>query len=142
VVSREEFRVLVAGSATGELLNLTAPLSLWGGLDPDTGLIIDRSHPDLGQSMTGAIVTMPFGRGSSSSSSVLAEALRLGTGPAGFILDLPDSILVIGSLVANRLYGTVCPIVVGRLPSGSTGRWVIDQDQVIPMPGSGSGPAA
>ncbi|HET9202698.1 MAG TPA: DUF126 domain-containing protein [Acidimicrobiia bacterium] len=141
-MSREEFRALVAGSATGELLNLTAPLSLWGGLDPDTGLIIDRSHPELGQSMTGAIVTMPFGRGSSSSSSVLAEALRLGTGPAGFILDLPDSILVIGSLVANRLYGTVCPIVVGRLPSGSTGRWVIDQDQVIPMPGSGSGPAA
>ncbi len=141
-MSREEFRALVAGSATGELLNLTAPLSLWGGLDPDTGLIVDRSHPELGQSMTGAIVTMPFGRGSSSSSSVLAEALRLGTGPAGFILDLPDSILVIGSLVANRLYGTVCPIVVGRLPSGSTGRWVIDQDQVIPMPGSGSGPAA
>lgn len=141
-MSREEFRALVAGSATGELLNLTAPLSLWGGLDPDTGLIIDRSHPELGQSMTGAIVTMPFGRGSSSSSSVLAEALRLGTGPAGFILDLPDSILVIGSLVANRLYGTVCPIVVGRLPSGSTGRWVIDQDQVIPMPGCGSGPAA
>lgn len=141
-MSRGEFRALVAGSATGELLNLTAPLSLWGGLDPDTGLIIDRSHPELGQSMTGAIVTMPFGRGSSSSSSVLAEALRLGTGPAGFILDLPDSILVIGSLVANRLYGTVCPIVVGRLPSGSTGRWVIDQDQVIPMPGSGSGPAA
>ncbi len=141
MVSDEGFRALVGGSASGELLTLSAPLSLWGGLDPDTGIIIDRSHPELGQTMTGAIVSMPFGRGSSSSSSVLAEALRLGTGPAGFILDRPDSILVIGSLVANRLYGTVCPILVGRLPSGSTGRWVIDQNQVAPLPGCGSGPA-
>jgi predicted aconitase with swiveling domain len=139
MVSERGFRALVAGSATGDLLSLTAPLSLWGGLDPETGLIIDRSHPELGQSMAGAIVSMPFGRGSSSSSSVLAESLRLGTGPAGFILDRPDSILVIGSLVANRLYGTVCPIVVGRLPSGSTGTWVIDQNRVAPLPGHGRG---
>jgi hypothetical protein len=140
VVSDDGFRALVAGSATGDLLTLSAPLSLWGGLDPDTGLIIDRRHPQLGQRLTGAIVAMPFGRGSSSSSSVLAEALRLGTGPSGFILDRPDSILVIGSLVANHLYGTVCPIVVGRLPAGSTGTWVIDQNRVAPLPGRGSGP--
>jgi predicted aconitase with swiveling domain len=140
-VTRDEFRSLVRGSATGELLTLSAPLSLWGGLDAETGLIVDRRHPELGRSMTGAIVAMPFGRGSSSSSSVLAEALRLGTGPSGFILDRPDSILVIGSLVANRLYGAVCPIVVGRLPAGSTGTWVIDQNRVAPLPGPDPGPA-
>ncbi len=133
------FRILVPGTAVGDLLTLAEPLSLWGGLDPETGLIIDRSHPQLGQSLTGTIVAMPHGRGSSSSSSVLAESLRLGTGPAGFILDAPDSILVIGSLVANRLYGTVCPVVYGPLPQGSTGAWKIDQNHVSPleMPGSG-----
>jgi len=133
------FRVLVPGTAVGDLLTLAEPLSLWGGLDPETGLIIDRSHPQLGQSLTGTIVAMPHGRGSSSSSSVLAEALRLGTGPAGFILDAPDSILVIGSLVANRLYGTMCPLVCGPLPQGSTGAWKIDQNHVslLEMPGSG-----
>jgi hypothetical protein len=65
----------------------------------------------------------------------LAEALRLGTGPAGFILDRPDSILVIGSLVANRLYGSVCPIVVGPMAPGSTGMWSIDQNHIAPLPG-------
>lgn len=130
-----EVRVLVGGRATGELLQLTAPLSLWGGLDPGSGIIIDRTHPQFGQSMTGAIVSMPYGRGSSSSSSVLAEALRMRTGPAGLILSTPDSILVIGSLVANRLYGTVCPIVCCRMPEGSTGTWVIDHNQVSPSPG-------
>jgi predicted aconitase with swiveling domain len=141
-VRATDYRALVDGSASGELLVLTAPLSLWGGLDPETGLIIDRNHPEQGRLMTGAIVAMPFGRGSSSSSSVLAEALRLGTGPSGFILDRPDSILVIGSLVANRLYGTQCPIVVGRLPPDSTGMWVIEHNQVFPLPGHGPGPAA
>jgi hypothetical protein len=130
VVNGTEFRVLVDGVATGELLRLTEPLSLWGGLDPETGLIIDRNHPQVGRSMTGAIVSMPHGRGSSSSSSVLAEALRMGTGPAGFVLEMPDSILVVGALVAHRLYGVVCPIVSGLLPEGSTGTWRIDHNHV------------
>ena len=129
------FRALVEGRAVGKLLRLGEPLSLWGGLDPETGVIIDRSHPQRGLNVTGAIVAMPHGRGSSSSSSVLAEALRLGTGPAGFVLDSPDSILVIGSLVANRLYGTVCPIVCGVLPEESTGSWTIDQNHVGPSAG-------
>jgi predicted aconitase with swiveling domain len=135
VVTETGFKALVIGKAVGELLRLGEPLSLWGGLDPDTGLIIDRSHPQRGLSVTSAIVAMPHGRGSSSSSSVLAEALRLGTAPAGFVLDSPDSILVIGSLVANRLYGTVCPIVFGVLPEGSTGLWMIDQNHVAPIAG-------
>jgi uncharacterized protein len=139
VVTDAGFRVLVGGHAVGELMRLTEPLSLWGGLDPESGRIVDQNHPQLGQRITGTIVAMPHGRGSSSSSSVLAEALRLGTGPAGFVLETPDSILVIGSLVANRLYGTDCPIVCARLPEGSTGAWTIDQNQVAPLPERGSG---
>jgi predicted aconitase with swiveling domain len=142
VVSESRFRVLVDGEARGELLRLSQPLSLWGGLDPETGLIIDRSHPQVGRSMTGVIVSMSHGRGSSSSSSVLAEALRIGTGPAGFILANPDSIMVVGSLVANRLYGTNCPIVCGPLPAGSTGTWVIDHNRVHPSPGEEPGPVS
>jgi hypothetical protein len=140
VVTESGYRVLVEGTATGDLLRLDAPISLWGGLDSETGLIIDRSHPQFGASMSGAIVVMPHGRGSSSSSSVLAEALRIGTGPAGFILATPDSILVVGSLVAGRLYGKSCPIVCGSVPPGSTGIWVIDHNRVHPLPGPGRSP--
>lgn len=132
MVSEGAYRALVGGVARGELLRLAAPLSLWGGLDPETGLIIDRNHPDHGRLISGAIVAMPHGRGSSSSSSVLAESLRVGTGPAGFILSTPDSILVIGSLVANRLYGVECPIVTGPIPHRSTGQWLIDHNLVVP----------
>lgn len=106
-------RALVAGVASGPLVVLEDGLSLWGGFDPVTGLVVDRSHPQLGVSLTRKVVFMPHARGSSSSSSVLAESMRLGTAPAGIVLGEPDSILVIGSLVARWLYGVECPIYVG-----------------------------
>lgn len=105
-------RLLVEGQATGVACVLTEPLSLWGGFDPESGLITDVHHPEHGRSITGTIVVMCSGRGSSSASSVLAEALRLGSAPAAFVLAEPDEILVLGALVGHELYGTTTPIVV------------------------------
>ena len=102
---------LVAGIASGEVAAIP-PLSFWGGYDPASGLIIDRSHPALGASLAGRIVAMPCGRGSSSSSSVLAEAIRHGTAPAALVLAEPDSILAVGAMVADELYRRACPIVL------------------------------
>lgn len=93
------------------MLLLDEPLSFWGGLDPETGLIVDAHHPQRGAGVTGKILVMPAGRGSSSSSSVLAEALRAGRGPAAVVLRRADPIVVLGALVARELYGTACPVV-------------------------------
>jgi predicted aconitase with swiveling domain len=106
-------RVLTPGSARGEVVRLDDGLSFWGGFDPETGTVIDRSHPQFGVSLAGKILVMPHGRGSSSSSSVLAEALRMGTGPSAIVLAEPDQILVVGALVAGLLYDVQCPILVG-----------------------------
>lgn len=105
-------RVLLAGEARGAALVLDEPLSMWGGLDPATGVIIDRRHPQAGETVTGRILVMPSGRGSSSAASVLAEAIRLGTAPAAIVLAEPDGILLVGALVAEEMYGLTCPIVV------------------------------
>ncbi len=110
---------LVAGDARGPVL-AAAPLSFWGGYDPEAGRIIDRSHPALGETLAGRILVMPSGRGSSSSSTVLAEAIHLGTAPAAIVLSEPDPILVSGALVASRLYGRTCPIVM--LPAAEHAR--------------------
>jgi uncharacterized protein len=105
-------RALVAGTADGVALVLDAPLSFWGGYDPVEGRIIDTTHPQRGELAAGRILVLPSGRGSSSSSSVLAEAIRLGTAPAAIVLALADPILVVGSLVARELYGITVPVVV------------------------------
>jgi len=104
-------QVLVGGRAEGAVVVLDEPLSMWGGLDPATGTVIDHHHPQRGVVLTGAIVVMPSGRGSSSSSSVLAEAIRLGTAPAGFVLGTADPIVALGVIVARELYGRHVPVV-------------------------------
>lgn len=111
----------LAGSAEGQALVFSQPLSFWGGIDAETGDITDHSHPGLGQNVAGKILVMPSGRGSSSSSSVLAEALRRGTAPAGILLERPDPILAVGAIVAEFLYGIHMPLVVcdiGDIVSG------------------------
>ena len=107
-----EGRTLVAGFARGQALRLDEPLSLWGGMDPATGKVIDRRHPQAGEDVAGRVLLMPSGRGSSSSSSVLAEAVRAGTAPAAVILLEPDPIVVLGAVVAAELYGRRVPVVV------------------------------
>lgn len=97
---------------TAPALVLSEGLSLWGGMDPATGELIDAHHPQRGTNVTGRAVVMPNGRGSSSSASVLAEAVLAGTAPAAILLAEPDLILSIGSAVAEELYGVRVPVVV------------------------------
>jgi len=104
-------RFLVAGEASGTVFRLEQPLSFWGGLDPKTGNIIDQRHPQLGENLSGRILVMAYGRGSSSSTGVLAEAIRLGTAPAAIILGEPDMIVMLGAMVTAEIYGLVCPVV-------------------------------
>jgi predicted aconitase with swiveling domain len=112
------------GEAEGIALVLGAPLSFWGGVDVDTGRIIDHSHPDLGLVLTDRILVMPGGRGSSSAASVFAESIRRRTGPLGIILAVPDPILTVGALVAQSLYRLRCPLVVCSIAGLRSGQQV------------------
>ena len=120
---------------TGRAIVLDEGLSLWGGMDPVTGVVVDARHPQRGATLAGRVVVMPSGRGSSSSASVLAEAVRAGTAPAAFLLDEPDLILSIGAAVAEELYGTAVPVVVvepevrRRISSGA--RVHVDADGLV-----------
>lgn len=108
---------LLAGVADGPVFALAEPLSFWGGFDAVTGNVIDRRHPDRGRCLTGAVVVVSAARGSSSGSSVLAEAIRAGTAPAAFVISTRDAILQVGAMVAAELYGRSCPIVVVDPPA-------------------------
>jgi uncharacterized protein len=103
--------MLVEGIAEGDVFALAEPLSFWGGFDAVTGKVIDHRHPDLGQCLTGRIVVVAAARGSSSGSSVLAEAIRAKTAPAGFVIATRDAILTVGAQVAAELYAIHCPLV-------------------------------
>ncbi len=98
------------GTAEGEVLVLTEPVSFWGGVDHH-GEIIDVHHAQHKAKMTNKILVMPSGRGSSSATAVLAELIRTGDGPLAIVMLQCDTILVIGALVSAEIYGISLPIV-------------------------------
>ena len=106
-----EGRTLARGVATGEVVVLEEPLSFWGGVDAREGIVVSEHHPQFGILLRERVLVMPSGRGSSSSSSVLAEAIRLGTAPAAILLREVDPIIVLGAVVARELYSVELPVV-------------------------------
>lgn len=104
--------MIAPGQARAPALVLAEPLSLWGGMNPASGQIIEPRHPQRGARLTGRVVVLPATRGSSSSASVLTEAVRAGTAPAAILLGEPDLILALGAAVAEELYGVQIPMVV------------------------------
>ncbi len=119
--------VLSPGDAAGEILRLDESLSFWGGVDSLTGMIIDQRHPQVGLNMAGKVLVMERGRGSSSGSSVLAEAIRAETGPVAIIMAARDEIVALGAIVADEIYGIQIPVVVvtgGVYDTLVTGTWL------------------
>jgi predicted aconitase with swiveling domain len=104
-------RALIGGMAEGVVLASTEPLSFWGGYDPRTGEIIDRRHPLSGSIAAGRILALPAARGSSTTTAVLLEAIRLGTAPAALVTNGPDTFFALASIVADELYGRPFPLV-------------------------------
>jgi len=117
-------RVLIAGSARGPLLRLSAPLSFWGGVDPKSGRISDPRHPEHGVSIAGTVLAIPQPRGSSSSSAIMLELIARGIAPAALLLGEADAILALGIVVASEMGHRSLPALelpvaeMMRLPKG------------------------
>jgi predicted aconitase with swiveling domain len=119
-------RVLIEGEARAAVLKLDSDISLWGGVDPRTGEIIDSRHPQFGECVSGKILAMNRSIGSSSGSSILLELLRRQCGPAGIILIQADFIVTLGVVVAREMDFGHIPVVqikpedFSRLPGSAS----------------------
>lgn len=95
--------LVTGGPGAGPALVLTAPISFWGGVDPQTGRIVDVRHPQHGSSVAGSVLFLPGTIGSSSASAVLLELVHNGNAPAALVLHEPDAILLLGLIVAREM---------------------------------------
>ena len=105
-------RPLVPGSAHGLAVVSNEPLSLCGGFDPHSGKITDVRHDRSGAVLAGKVFVFPFGKGSSTASRVLIEAIRCRRAPVAIVNAKVDPILVLGSVIAQEFYQEAVPIVV------------------------------
>lgn len=86
-------------------------LSFWGGVHPETGVILDSHHPQQGESVAGKFLMMPSSRGSCTGSAVLLGLALSGKAPAALIFREPEDILTLGALVANSLYNASIAVI-------------------------------
>ena len=97
-------------NASAPALVSEVPLSFWGGVDPDSGRVIDRHHPLAGESLAGRVLMLPGSRGSCSGSGVLLELLLNGHAPAALLFSGQEEILTLGALVGEALFDTTVPV--------------------------------
>jgi predicted aconitase with swiveling domain len=102
----------IAGTAEGRVLKLDRPISFWGGVDPETGRILDPRHPQHGVTVAGTVLVLPATIGSSSSSSVMLELIAIGRAPAALLLGTADAILALGVVVAAEMEHEVPPVLL------------------------------
>jgi len=97
----------VGGSIKGEAIVSRKPLSFLGGVNTETGEIVDEHNDIYGQCIGGKILIYPYGKGSTGDCMRLWRCVYNGKGPIAIINTTPDPIHVEGALLAD------IPIVFG-----------------------------
>lgn len=94
-------RGLIQGMAQGEALVTSQPISFLGGVDPETGVIIEKGHEIEGSNITKKILIFPNGKGSTVGSYTLFAMAKNGTKPAGIINHKTEPIIAAGCAIAE-----------------------------------------
>lgn len=102
---------VTSGISRGELLVTGQSISFWGGVDPASGTIIDPRHELFGQRIAGKVLAFPFGKGSSTTSLIILELVRLGCEPKAIVNIDVEPILATGPIVSKGFYGKSIPMV-------------------------------
>ncbi|MHA1733920.1 MAG: DUF126 domain-containing protein [Promethearchaeota archaeon] len=94
-------RVISGGSCEGTALVTREPISFFGGVDPDTGVVVDKGHELEGQCVSGRVLVFPRGKGSTVGSYVLYRMAKQGTAPAGLVNVEAETIVAVGAIIAS-----------------------------------------
>jgi len=94
-------RRVVGGRAEGEALVSPDPVSFYGGVDPETGVVTEPGHAVEGESVAGRVFVFPTGKGSTVGSYVIYRMGRLGTAPAAIINAETEAIIATGCVLAG-----------------------------------------
>jgi predicted aconitase with swiveling domain len=94
-------RCISKGQGTGPLLISPDPISFLSGVDPDTGLVIEKSHPLEGKDITGTVLVFEYGKGSTVGSYILYALSRTGHAPAAIINTEAETIIAVGAILGH-----------------------------------------
>lgn len=92
---------IAKGKAQGELIVSSEPISFLGGVDPETGEVIDSNHELKGEIIKDKILFIPGGKGSTVGSYVIFQMKKNNTAPKAIICIKAEPIIVTGAIMSN-----------------------------------------
>lgn len=99
------------GAFEGEVVLSNQPFGFWQGVDPQTGLVIDKRHDACGLSIKHKAFVFPFGRGSTGTPGIFLEAVRNGCAPGAIINVKSEPMIIMCALLAEAFFKVAIPIV-------------------------------
>ena len=89
------------GKASGPLLVSPQPISFLSGVDPYSGIIVEKGHPLNGQCIAGKVLVFPYGKGSTVGSYVLYALSRNGHAPLAIVNAEAEAIIATGAIISK-----------------------------------------
>jgi len=111
-------RGIASGVGSGPLLVSPVPVSFLSGIDPASGIIVEKGHPLLGECIAGKVFAFPYGKGSTVGSYVLYALSRNGHAPAAMINTEAEPIIATGAIIGEIPMIDRIEIPMNRLRSG------------------------
>jgi predicted aconitase with swiveling domain len=94
-------RIISKGTAQEEALVTSEPISFYGGVDPNTGEVLEKGHELQGKSVKGKILVFPTGKGSTVGSYTLYRLKKNGAAPAGIINRECETVVAVGAIISE-----------------------------------------
>jgi len=111
-------RKIFKGKAKGEALVTKDGISFYGGIDPDTGEVVEKDHELEGQSVAGKVLVFPEGKGSTVGSYVLYNLKKNGKAPLAIINKECETIVAVGCIISE--IPCVDKIEIEKIKTGQT----------------------
>ena len=111
-------RGIAGGQGKGPLLVSPVPLSFLSGVDPESGIIVEKGHPLQGACIAGTVLAFPYGKGSTVGSYVLYALSRNRHAPAAIVNTEAEPIIATGAIIGEIPMIDHIDIPMNRLRSG------------------------
>ena len=94
-------RIISKGNIEGEALVTSQPISFYGGVDPETGIVTEKGHELEGKNVKGKILVFPNGKGSTVGSYGIYRLKKNNMAPLGMINKECETIVAVGAIISE-----------------------------------------
>jgi predicted aconitase with swiveling domain len=96
-----KLRSIVDGKVEGEAIVSPNPISFFGEIDPQSGIVLDAKNPLYGKTIANKIFVFPEGRGSTVGSYVIYGLRKNQASPLALVANKAETIVIAGAILAE-----------------------------------------